>query len=264
MVDEKFIIDEFKLLSAQKKDGVFILSEINDIFESVYLKVRAEENRIYSDDEVNKLPFASNSNPHYREWLLRTRSFIRFQDYLKTKNDNLNILDLGCGNGWLSGYLAKGFNHKFYCVDVNLTELKQGARVFKLENVKFVYANILNANFKANLFDLIILNASIQYFPEFSILFDMLLTILKPDGEINIIDSPFYTREQLGGARERTVAYYKSIGFLDMAKYYFHHCYEDLKKYKYTIMFNPNSVSVKLKRMLWKKDSPFPWIRLTR
>ena len=50
---------ELKLDPSSLKDGIYILSEINNEFEKIYLKVREKENRIFSDDEVKKLPFAS-------------------------------------------------------------------------------------------------------------------------------------------------------------------------------------------------------------
>ena len=103
-------MNEFKLNRESLQDGVYILSEINDEFETIYLKVREKEKRIYSDEELIKLPFASKTNPHKKEWDLRAKSFLRFKDYLVSKKEKINILDLGCGNGWFSGQLSKSFN----------------------------------------------------------------------------------------------------------------------------------------------------------
>ncbi|MBP1683670.1 MAG: hypothetical protein H6Q27_1237, partial [Ignavibacteriaceae bacterium] len=94
MVCEKHEMAEFKLDPTSLKDGIFILSEINNEFEKIYLKVREKENRIFSDAELKQLPFASESNPHKKEWDLRAKSFQRFKEYLKSKKQNLNILDL--------------------------------------------------------------------------------------------------------------------------------------------------------------------------
>ena len=110
---------EFKLNPATLIDGIYILSEINNEFENIYLKVREKENRTYSSTELKKLPFASKTNPHKKEWDLRAKSFLRLKKYLNNKKANSNILDLGCGNCWLTGQLSNTFNFNFYCVDVN-------------------------------------------------------------------------------------------------------------------------------------------------
>ena len=122
----------------QVDQNIFIITPVNNDFEDLYKKVRKKEKRIYSDEEVVKLPFASGSNPHMNEWVLRAKTFLRFEEYLKTKNANLDILDLGCGNGWFSGNLAKHCHQKFFCVDINLTELKQGVRIFSSKRVNFL------------------------------------------------------------------------------------------------------------------------------
>ena len=246
------------------KDGIYILSEINNEFESIYLKVREKENRIYSDSELRKLPFASDNNPHKKEWGLRAKSFLRLKIYLGKKKGSLNILDLGCGNGWLSGQLSKIFNYKFYCLDVNYTELKQGNAAFNIEKIKFIYADIFNSDIPKNTFDIIILNAAVQYFLNIKKLVSQLLTLLKETGEIHFIDPPFYSKSEVENARERTVEYYRSLGFSEMANNYFHHTYYRLLNFNYRILYNPQSLKTKLFHLVLSKDSPFPWIKIVK
>lgn len=255
---------EFKLNPDTIQDGVYFLSPINNEFESIYLKVREKENRIYSNDEVRMLPFASSKNPHRKEWELRTKSFNRFKEYLRDQNDRLNILDLGCGNGWFSGGLAKTFNYNFYCVDVNLTELKQGAKVFKSDKLKFIYADIFREEIPLSFFDLIVLNASVQYFPDLKRLLKKLFTLLNENGELHIIDSPFYSNEDVKSAKERTRNYYLSIGFPEMSERYFHHTFSELKDFNIKVMYKPDSPQRKIIRLLKPKDSPFPWIQINK
>jgi ubiquinone/menaquinone biosynthesis C-methylase UbiE len=263
-VDEKCKMAEFKLSPGKKQDGVYILSEINDEFESLYLEVRRKEKRVYSDTEVNNLPFISESNPHKNEWKLREKSFLRFKDYLKIKNENLNILDLGCGNGWFSGNLSKDFNHNFFCADINLTELKQGERVCNSDKIKFIYADIFTTDFPKDFFSLIILNASVQYFPDLNELFERLFRLLSIKGEIHIIDSPFYSVNEVQNAKKRTMDYYSSIYFPGMARYYHHHTYEALKPFNTKILYNPSSIKNKIEILFLIKDSPFPWILIKK
>jgi ubiquinone/menaquinone biosynthesis C-methylase UbiE len=251
---------EFKLSPKQKQEGVYVLSDINDEFESLYLKVRKKEKRIYSDTEVDNLPFTPISDSHKNEWRLREKSFLRFKDYLKAKNEILNILDLGCGNGWFSGNLSKDFDHNFFCVDVNLTELKQGKRVCESEKIKFIYADIFKTDFPTDFFNLVILNASVQYFPDLKILFEKLFELLTTNGEIHIIDSPFYSVEEIQNAKKRSLDYYSSINYPEMAQHYHHHSYKKLLGFNSKIFYNPLSIKNKIGFLFFIKDSPFPWI----
>ena len=255
---------EFKLDPTSLKDGIFILSEINNEFEKIYLKVREKENRIFSDAELKQLPFASELNPHKKEWDLRAKSFQRFKEYLKSKKQNFDILDLGCGNGWFSGQLSKSFNHNFHCVDVNLTELKQGRNIFNSEQIKFIYADIFKADIPSAFFDIIIINAAVQYFPDIKRLMEKLLTLINENGEIHIVDSPFYSEIEVDNARKRTFDYYHSIGFPEMMKNYFHHSFSELSEFNNEVLYKPNSLNKKVMRLFSIKDSPFPWIKITR
>ncbi|MCL6495570.1 MAG: class I SAM-dependent methyltransferase, partial [Ignavibacterium sp.] len=217
-----------EIIQLPVSDGVHLFEKDKNQFEEKYLAIRRKEKRLYSDGEVKLLPFASLLNPHKKEWEYRSRSFIRFKEYLKSFRNELEILDLGCGNGWFAGELSKEFQHNFYCIDINLYELKQGARIFKNDKIKFIYGNIIQMELEKNSFDLIVLNSSVQYFSDFNLLIKELVYILKLDGEIHIIDSPFYENEKLSEAKQRTEAYYKSIGFPEMKDFYFHHSYKDV------------------------------------
>ena len=255
---------ELELNPGTLVDGIYILSEINDEFERIYLKVREKEYRIYSNAELKELPFASNINPHKKEWDLRTRSFLRLKKYLNNKKANLNILDLGCGNCWLTGQLSKTYNFNFYCLDVNYTELKQGNAAFDNEKIKFIYADIFSSDIPDNTFDIIILSATVQYFPNIKKLLNRLLILLNKTGEIHFIDSPFYSESEVENARKRTVEYYQSLGFPEMATNYFHHSLTEISEFNFEIIYNPKSINKILKRLLSINDSPFPWIRVIK
>lgn len=252
------------LSKISSEEGVFILSPVISTFENVYLKVREKENRIYSDAELLLLPFASSSNPHKNEWDLRARTYQRFKEYLSNQSKNINILDLGCGNGWLCGQLSKSFNHNFYCVDVNLTEMKQGRKVFNSEQIIFVCADIFNAEIAQASFDMITVNAAVQYFSDLKALLKKLTALLTVNGEIHILDSPFYSKSDAVKAKKRTMDYYSSLGFPEMADKYFHHTWNELSEFKFEILHQPDSFSSKIKRLFLKADSPFPWIKITR
>ncbi|MCB2220236.1 MAG: class I SAM-dependent methyltransferase [Bacteroidetes bacterium] len=241
--------------------GVFMgmKNPLSSSFESDYLKVRAAEQRLYSDEYVVALPELKN-HVHQHEWKMRNRSANRVLSYFQNTHSG-RLLDLGCGNGWFSQALAKKSRLQVIGMDVNLTELKQAARLFQRSNLQFVYADIFNADIPPGFFDVITLNASVQYFPDLSLLLKKLFLILKPKGEIHIIDTPFYHVTELEEARKRTRDYYAGIGYPEMATHYFHHSYDALKHFKYDFLYKPETRS-RILRYFGKAEIPFPWIKI--
>ncbi len=238
---------------SQKKNGVFYLTEENLVFSDVYIAVREKENRILSDKEVALLPYLKRY-----EWPLREKSTERFLKYIASKNNALQILDIGCGNGWFSHKTATvSEKHQVIGLDVNSEELKQATRVFQKENLQFVYGDLfeMESAFKEQ-FDIITLNGAVQYFPDFKVLLTSILSFLKPNGEIHVIDSPFYEKNQIVAAKKRTLNYYTQMGFPSMAANYFHHDISTIIDFQ---VFYHKKRSY-LNRLLGKNDSPFPWL----
>jgi hypothetical protein len=104
----------------------------------------------------------------------------------------------------------------------------------------------------------IVFAASMQYFESLHETINNTLKLLKPGGEIHIIDSPFYSPAELKAARLRTTHYYESVGFPEMVDCYFHHSYDELETYNYSIRYDPKAI---LNKFLRNKN-PFPWIRI--
>jgi len=256
--------------------------------ERLYLEVRRREGRILSDEEVRRLPFVPESHPLATEWRWRRRSFARFFSYCQQwavqsgKTPPLRLLDLGCGNGWLANRLAENPDWDVWALDVNEEELEQGARLFGRDNLRFGYADLVPRNgipgswpgisfrdtgrwpgipFRGTgTFDLIVLAASVQYFPDLRELVAALRARLNPGGEIHLIDSPFYASEtERDAARRRTADYYAKTGVPAMAAYYHHHLWTDV------LELGGQNLNKSLKiRFLQKIKwlAPFPWVRL--
>jgi ubiquinone/menaquinone biosynthesis C-methylase UbiE len=228
-------------------------------FEKIYISSRQKENRIYSDEQVAQLPFIEPSHIHFDEWQVRMRSSARLTRYLEKKMKSRMILEVGCGNGWLSAKLANLDDSTVTGIDINKTEISQARRVFREKpNASFAAADLMNVQFDVK-FDIIVFAASIQYFSSFDNIIREALSLLEEDGEIHILDSHFYQAKDLERAREGSQRYYQSIGFDIMAEFYFHHSFDSLKNYKHSLLFNPR----KLKNRLFAKQDPFPWIRIT-
>src|SRR5258708_4522573 len=93
------------------------------------------------------------------------RSSERLITYLEKKHKPLRILEVGCGNGWLSAKLSNIPNTRVTGLDINQVEIEQAQRVFKIDNLDFIYDSFNESTFENENFDVIIFAASLQYFP---------------------------------------------------------------------------------------------------
>ena len=230
------------------------------LFEKKYITTRSLENRLYSDEEVLKLPDIALTHTHYKEWQCRKRSARRLVRYLAGKRRPLEILDIGCGNGWLSHLVAEIPDSQVTGLDINFTELQQAARVFNDDpNLSFIHGDLRSMGLDDQRFDIILFAASLEYFPSFKKIIHKGLMYLKPGGEVHIMDTRLYRQAELRAARMRTLAYYTSLGYPEMADYYFHHSSRDLRSFHHTLLYNPQSLTARL----LGNSTDLPWIRIT-
>ncbi|MFI5253336.1 MAG: class I SAM-dependent methyltransferase [Bacteroidota bacterium] len=248
-------------------NGVFRISSGDKFAGSgkLYLEVRKREGRLYTDEEVRSLPKISTASRYHSEWHIRGYSARKIIQYLSKKKHLSNILELGCGNGWFANQLTKIPGCNVAAMDVNLYELEQGARVFSSnDRLNFIYADIFEMKNTDAKFDAIILASSIQYFPEVKNLLNLLLQFCAAEGEIHIIDSPFYSASELLNAKQRTEKYYRDLGFPEMSRYYHHHTHDELSGFKVSKLYNPASFYNRISgSVLHLPLSPFPWLKIT-
>jgi len=226
-------------------------------FEDLYIAVRQQEKRIYTDEQLQLLPDIDHI--YYDEWKIRKRSSERLRAYLAKKQRFLKILEVGCGNGWLSAKLSNIPNTRVTGLDINQLEIEQANRVFKKDNLEFIYDSFNDNTFDSEKFDVIVFAASLQYFPSVINVLKLALTILRAGGEIHIIDTPFYTPDEAEKADERSHRYYAALGIPEMAEHYFHHSISEFWGFKYDILFDPTSMF----NRLFKKD-PFYWVSIRK
>ena len=232
-------------------------------FEELYLKVRAKESRLLPDEIVAKLPdISAKMAPNYKEWSARSGSFKRLKKYFAGIRESTTLLDVGCGNGWAAAGLAGNGLLQVSAVDVNEEELRQADRVFQKPNLRFYYGDIFEDIFPPASFDYIILNSSAQYFEDLQTLIGRLLYFLKKDGEIHILDTPFYTDDEWASAKSRTQAYFSSIGCPEMVEHYFHHRLSGLASFKYEIVSHRGFLDRIRSRYFSQLPPNFFWIRI--
>lgn len=226
----------------------------------LYMRLRKKEGRLHSDEVVARLPDFARGHPLTDEWRARSTSASRLTRYLVRQPKPLHILDLGCGNGWLSNLLSQS-GHFVTGTDVNRFELRQASRVFSTNpRLSFVEAEADFLPFKAKTFDLILLASVIQYFEDLPALLRLLSSHLKPRGEIHLMDSPLYADEELSDAVQRSRDYFSSLGFPEMAEHYFHHRFSSLGVFNYKILYRPKTSWLRAGNFFGQIDSPFPWI----
>jgi SAM-dependent methyltransferase len=208
-------------------------------FEREYFSIRQKEGRILDDETVRLLPFIDDP-----EWKIRARSARKLAQQLKKENCR-SIIEIGCGNGWLTNYIQRELNVPAVGIDVGKVELKQAARIAK-GRATFVYGDVFSlGDLKA---DAIVLAACIQYFP------DPIRLLERLTGTIHIIDSPFYDSSGVANARARSKDYFRSKDASNMERFYFHHeCIKDVE-----ILYRPSRFKVFL------GNSPFPWVRIRK
>lgn len=253
---------EATLEKAPRKNGVVVLTELSPEFEAHYRKAREIEGRWYSDDIVRQLPNAKGKQVQESEWKLRVRSASNLQELLALSPEHNRVLDLGCGNGWFTAQLARLEGKKVWGVDLNQGELEQAARLFKAPNLEFVYADIFKHWPTHPTLDVITINSAVQYFSDLPVLVKHLMSLLRPGGELHIIDSPFYKAAQLDQAKKRTEEYYQQLGVPEMATTYHHHTLSELAPWNPMVLYNPKSIKNRLVRALGRNESPFPWVQL--
>ena len=228
-------------------------------FEELYLAVRQKEKRIYTDDQLRALPDIDPLHIHASEWKIRKRSCLRLLFYLFKKNMSLRILEIGCGNGWLSSKLSGIPGSLVTGLDINEVEINQACRVFDKDNLDFVYDTFNEDTFPGVKFDVIVFAASLQYFPSAKEIMELSLSQLNAGGEVHIMDTHFYKPEEINKAYARTRNYYNSLGYPQMAEQYFHHSIDELSGLKHHILLNPDSIL----NLLGKKG-PFHWITINQ
>ncbi len=256
------MLNEFKVkFSECKKDNVYYLDPVESFkeFSELYTNVRKKEGRFYHDETLSKLPVISKQHLLYNEWKMRENTLKMLKKYLDNRNDIVNILDLGCGNSWMSNRLSEINGKNIFAIDVNNEELKQAARVFKNENLIIIHGDIFNLDSSFFRFDSIIISGVLSYFPNPKELIEKCITLLKPNGELHLIDNLFYSSAEIQSASERSAIYFNELGYPEMSKHFFHLNEELLNNFSTSIVYKPNRIINKLKKIIGSIYSPASW-----
>lgn len=207
--------------------------------EDIYQQLREKEGWRVDDLVLQQFPQIPPGIPQEATWRFRMQSLHRFQRYLeKHLRKGSRILDLESGNKWIStalsrqGYIVIG-------LEPGIDDYLQANRVFGKNPRLSWHHGPLDSLGENHEFDLILLAASLQYFPSLTQVDQQLAPRLRASGSIHILDSKLYPPHQLAAARERSRQYYQAVGFPEMADYYFHHSIEEAKSLGYKRRWPP-------------------------
>ena len=119
-----------------------------------------------------------------------------FKNFISSRN---KILDIGCGIGYVSNWVASESNADVFGVDISrsVDEAHKLFNPYKKNNLQFIQADISQLPFEKEFFDLIICKEMIHHTPDPRKNFSKLVQNLKPGGAICI-----YVYNKKGPIRE--------------------------------------------------------------
>jgi SAM-dependent methyltransferase len=181
-----------------------------DRFRRDYMRLREREGRgSGGDEELLALPYLS-TGPTARQWQVHARSFRCLLRRVvgpmarAAARRALDVLDLGAGNGWLSHRLCR-LGHRPVACDVRLDVVDGLAAaaayarhlepMFPRLAAAFEHLPVAEAAI-----DLVVFDNSLHYASELGQVLAEAVRVLRPDGRVAVVDSPFYRRDRFGQA----------------------------------------------------------------
>jgi SAM-dependent methyltransferase len=245
---------------ATNERGVAVLAQPSP-FEAIYGRVRRAENRILTDEQVRRLPDGSGLW-NAKEWRIRRASAERLTSELDRHGRTLNILEVGCGNGWLAAFLNRA-GHTVMGIDVFTEELEQAARVF--EGPLFARADLFRSPLPESRFDAVIFAASFQYFSDAAATLERSRRLLVPNGEVHVLDTVLYSgHQEARRAMDRSDHYYTGLGAPEMTGRYHAHVRTSLERSGGARILASPSPMRRMQQALGRNPSPFTHIAFAR
>lgn len=221
--------------SASPSDGIYDILTADSLrhhqgFLDHYHHIRRSEKR--GSEQVAwylGLPTVPEDHPFRKEWEQRRESMEWLQKFLAENfpNRNLDVLDAGAGNCWLTRHLAQ-WGHRAVALDIDNDPrdgLAAGSHFLQSLPINFqrVRGDFAQLPFVAGAFDLVVFNGAFHYALEQGQLLDEALRVARPGGAVVVIDSPVYTTAEDGEkmmserAEQGRARYLTIMGLNDLA-----------------------------------------------
>ncbi len=169
---------------------------MNKVFKSNKIKIDDNVVKLNINDSIvekvvdfySESPFPNYENNDDKSSIIKKgdNNYLakQFKDYIGFNKD---ILEVGCGTGQLSLYFSIGNNNRVYALDPTIASIDLGnnfAKKNKIENVKFVNADIFDDIFNDEIFDFIWTNGVLHHTKDAKLAFDIISKYLKKNGYI--------------------------------------------------------------------------------
>ena len=100
-----------------------------------------------------------------------------------------NVLEIGCGIGVLSSYLAEKYGWRVTGIDLDPEQIKSAKKTHREDkNLNFLKADALKLPFMENEFDLVLSVDALHHIPNRNETFDELNRVLKSNGFYILVD----------------------------------------------------------------------------
>ncbi|GAA6134438.1 methyltransferase domain-containing protein [Oceaniserpentilla sp. 4NH20-0058] len=170
---------------------------------------------------------------HYQS-ISDTINQLAIDQLLQNQTENVNVLDLGCGEGYYSDRLNLALNdhqiqHEFYGLDISKDAVKSATKRSKA--IHWLVANANQAPFAKNSMALI-LNVFNRIMP------NALANLCHPKGRVLIASAGAYHLQQLKEAIYENPRFVEFDAISTMAEYFEH---EHRQTLDFTIKLDPNS-----------------------
>lgn len=195
-----------------ERDGIWRLLDAHDharwnAFVDLYRAVREDEGwrRPLPSAWYQALPIVPGDDPHRFVWGVRAVSYRVLLKRIvgpltRQLGRSLSVVDLGAGNAWLAYRLA-GLGHQVAAVDLDDDPLDGlGAWRNYGDPPPFVpvQASFETLPWPDQSFDLAVFNGALHYAPDAGAVLGEAVRVLRRQGRLAILDTPFYRHEASG------------------------------------------------------------------
>ncbi|MDD4878246.1 MAG: class I SAM-dependent methyltransferase [Candidatus Nanoarchaeia archaeon] len=103
------------------------------------------------------------------------------------------ILDIGCGNGFITKEIAKAFpKAKITAVDIEREKIDYADRYNSSGNIKYITGNIFNLPFKKSSFDLVICNEVLEHISDYKKAIEILAMLSSKCLLVSVPNEPLF------------------------------------------------------------------------